>query len=205
MKQATELEINAFELLKSKKFNDAYVMITLYKAQKNYADGLNIAQHLFESANKGLSQSELAAFQTAYDRPIKLSPIFHKFENEIRAMSILAHLYVINYYVPSLFKKLSAYIGFNQKITSDMKQELYKAERSIACVLNVLMQLESFGRNGFHYKILFSNDNEVCEQFKSMQEKYFKPEDAEIGVNCPPFHDSCRCFVVPHYICSWEK
>lgn len=197
MKQATELEIKTFELMKEKRFNEAYIMIALHNAQKDHPHGLG-SVNWSEWAKKGLSEDQISAYQLAYGKPIKLSATLREFEDDIRAMSTLAYLRSIDYYVPFLFKRLSTEIGFNQKITHEMKKELYAAERNITRPLSSLIQLDSYKKISYgHYKVLPCGDDKVCEFCQAMNNKQFKIETAEIGTNCPPFHDLCRCTICP--------
>lgn len=46
------------------------------------------------------------------------------------------------------------------------------------------------------YEILSAHDERVCEKCKAMNGKRFRLDEAEVGVNFPPFHPNDRCCVL---------
>lgn len=47
------------------------------------------------------------------------------------------------------------------------------------------------------YEIMDCNDERVCSCCNSHRNKIYHTEQAVIGLNCPPFHDDCRCDIYP--------
>ncbi len=50
-----------------------------------------------------------------------------------------------------------------------------------------------------YYQIITVLDNSTCSKCGKMDLRVYKESEKEIGVNCPPFHDDCRCDVVPWF------
>lgn len=50
-----------------------------------------------------------------------------------------------------------------------------------------------------NYEILGTLDKETCLDCGQMDGKIFQTSKINFGVNFPPFHDGCRCTVVPHH------
>lgn len=57
-------------------------------------------------------------------------------------------------------------------------------------------ELEGYDTNA--YEILGSLDIKTCTKCGEMDGKVFQTSHAKPGVNLPPFHDGCRCEIVPH-------
>lgn len=50
-----------------------------------------------------------------------------------------------------------------------------------------------------YYQILSALDLSTCDICGSLDGKIFKNKDAKVGINYPPFHQGCRCTVVPYF------
>lgn len=59
-----------------------------------------------------------------------------------------------------------------------------------------LAELEDYGTRS--YEVLSTFDKTTCEKCDKMDGKVFQTSHAKPGVNLPPFHDGCRCEIVPH-------
>lgn len=49
------------------------------------------------------------------------------------------------------------------------------------------------------FKILTALDSRTCTDCAPLNEKIIPINEAEIGVNLPPFHPNCRCTTIPHF------
>lgn len=62
---------------------------------------------------------------------------------------------------------------------------------------NIERELKSLKELGIkQYRILGALDRRTCEFCGEMDGQVFNVEDAIIGINCPPFHEDCRCGIV---------
>ena len=48
-----------------------------------------------------------------------------------------------------------------------------------------------------YYEFCADTDDETCDICASLDGKKFKITKAKIGVNAPPMHDGCRCYIAP--------
>lgn len=53
--------------------------------------------------------------------------------------------------------------------------------------------------NENYYQILSVLDDLTCSKCGKMDLRVYKESEMEIGVNCPPFHDDCRCITIPWF------
>lgn len=61
-------------------------------------------------------------------------------------------------------------------------------------------ELQSFYELGTnYYEFLATLDTETCPICGKLDKKVFHITAAEIGKNCPPMHDGCRCTVAPYF------
>lgn len=58
-------------------------------------------------------------------------------------------------------------------------------------------ELERLKQDPFidEYRILAAN-NGACSECQAMDGQVFCLTEAKIGINCPPFHEGCRCMIV---------
>ena len=79
--------------------------------------------------------------------------------------------------------------------------EYYIAKRLVhteIAYIQTQSSLERYKRSGLsEYKYFTLRDEKVCEDCKEIDGKVFKIDEAKVGVNCPPTHPNCRCFISP--------
>lgn len=63
-----------------------------------------------------------------------------------------------------------------------------------------LQTLKEYAEDGVEkYQILSTLDCETCDKCANMDGNIFFISDAKSGANLPPFHQGCRCTIVPYY------
>lgn len=45
------------------------------------------------------------------------------------------------------------------------------------------------------YRLRIAKDDQTCDTCRAHMDKTYSVEEAVIGVNCPPFHEGCRCTI----------
>lgn len=95
--------------------------------------------------------------------------------------------------------------GINE-LTSKLKKNTTLDDRAceiiasteISCFLNI-SSLKSLKRDGdIKYEVISALDHRTCKNCGNLDCKIFNIDEAIIGVNVPPFHEGCRCCVLPY-------
>lgn len=78
----------------------------------------------------------------------------------------------------------------------EMQSALKYSKSRAGLAEHVIAELEDYGTRS--YEVLSTLDKTTCEKCGEMDGKVFQTSYAKPGVNLPPFHDGCRCEIVPH-------
>jgi len=91
-------------------------------------------------------------------------------------------------------------VSWKKEICADFKQHeaAVKHEQDKARIEKELSEIKSSGIDKYEISAATSKpQKETCAKCKSMDGKIFPVGSAVIGVNCPPFHEGCRCDIMP--------
>ncbi|NLR08706.1 MULTISPECIES: minor capsid protein [Lactobacillaceae] len=78
----------------------------------------------------------------------------------------------------------------------EMQSKLNYSRSQAGLTKHFLTLLEDYDADA--YEILGSLDIATCAKCGEMDGRVFQASHAKPGVNLPPFHDGCRCEIVPH-------
>lgn len=77
-----------------------------------------------------------------------------------------------------------------------LKRSEYEVQRIVVTERTRIVN-EQTRRNCLFYRYQTQNDNLVCVHCMAVEGKVFDAMDGVVGVNMPPMHPNCRCYIVP--------
>lgn len=169
-----ELEDECLSLILSEYIDEAYKKIALYRADKKGTFGLGI--DWAKEARTGLDDFSLNRYLN------KLLQTTSEVEREVAACEILTQMLGMN----------DAYPLIKRILPNDCDNLSYNTTLSENSQLNSFKSLEVA-----KYEVVAALDEETCPICGNMDGCTFLLSEAQIGVNCPPFHNGCRCCIAP--------
>ena len=153
-------------------FNAAYHNMCLYEARQFFKRGMGIDWE--KHSQRPIPYDEQAA---AYQFMIGAT-------NKATAATMIAYYWLGS---PGRFRDY-----MNRHPENDVDQEQLHYGHSLLCTLR---ELANYRHDDYKkYKIILTDD--ACDCCKAHENKRYCVSEAQIGVNCPPFHAGCRCRIV---------
>ena len=102
-------------------------------------------------------------------------------------------------------KSLGKIVKFYETISNSIIDKhsinaLYLRAHYMSSMFSSLMNIAAYKKDGVEkYQILATLDSQTCDVCGNLDGEIYRTDDAQIGVNLPPFHFGCRCTDVPYY------
>lgn len=163
--------------------NAAYCLMCEYENKQFFKRGLK--NNSWEKINnQGLPSSKISFYQN------------HLENCDNRKIASLAICYML-LGGPSSFEKVISNCDMFGDITAEQMFLLKEKIDYESDVASALQELQSYKDSDItRYKILISYDDRTCPKCQKMDGKVYSVNKARIGINCPPFHEGCRCTTI---------
>lgn len=180
------LIVEVFDLIKELQINKAYIKIATYENNQIFKRGIGIDWS--KEARIGICKEQ----KDIYEEILRLESN----NLNLAAMAICGDLLGLN---PIKTAKLyEDYINANElkDISNDnLSQEINYMQAIVSIKRDLKNYLKSSTKK---YEVMAFLDDNTCEICTKLNGKVFSCNKAKIGINCPPFHKSCRCCIVPY-------
>ena len=135
----------------------------------------------FEEAKRGISESDLSFYKYVLGETQGIEKLYR--EATVLCLMLGWGPFKANILITRLVNKIEG------KYFLSAIQSYYEGRQ--------ISTLNSYKKSGYkHYQILTAEDDYVCEKCRAFNRKIFLVEDAQIGVNFPPFHNCCVCTTI---------
>lgn len=179
---------NCFSLIYNGEIAQAYTTIAQYECTKFYKRGLTLdGQGLdwVKIAKEGMPPSE----RDFYSKYMELKK--QRGEQIDACICILANLLgkrasVVEKEYTDLIDPVYTRKYATDSVHSDMIYHALRIEENLQSYKHCRIK---------QYQIIGTLDKKTCSKCAHMESKIFNVTDAQIGVNCPPFHSGCRCCI----------
>ena len=179
-KERLEVEYKCIQLLKQRKINEAYKEMALYESKQPLKRGIGIDWD--REYRIGLNKIELMFLNELYKE---------------YSIEIVCAVAMISFFGGKNIKGIILR-NFNNLIDEEVDL-IDKKAFYLVKVNNTKRELLELKEAGIEkYEFLASLDSKTCPVCGKLDGKSFKLQEAVIGVNCPPMHNSCRCCTVAH-------
>lgn len=176
-----KVQADCIELIKNKKINEAYKRMAIYESKKPLKRGMGINWEI--ECKKGINKKEL----------MLLNELYNDYDLEV-----VCAVAMISFFGGKGIKEI-----ISRNFNNLKDEEIILIEEKAFYLFKVnntkreLLELKEAGIE--KYEFLASLDSKTCSICGKLDGKSFKLEDAVIGVNCPPMHNSCRCCTVGYF------
>lgn len=180
-KELLEVEYKCIQLLKQRKINESYKEMALYESKQPLKRGMGIDWD--REYRTGLNKIELMLLNELYK------------ECDIEVVCAVA---MISFWGGKNIKGIILR-NFNN-LTHEEVDLIEEKAFYLFKVNNTKRELLELKEAGIEkYEFLASLDSTTCSICGKLDGKAFRLEEAVIGVNCPPMHNSCRCCTVAYF------
>jgi len=180
-KDLEKAEDECIQFIKQKKIDEAYKRMAIYESKKTLKRGMGIDWNV--EYRNGLNKIELMLLNELYK------------EYDIELVCAVA---MISFWGNKNVKRIISR-NFNN-LTHEEVSVIKEKASYVFKVNNTKRELLELKEAGIEkYKFLASLDSTTCSICGKLDGEAFRVDEAVIGVNCPPMHNSCRCCTVAYF------
>jgi len=153
--------------------------------------GVSLKKSLLEKRKSKKENEYISVYNKIFNGSMELPTYYNQFLSEFEDKKCAAII------ISDIISGIKGNLRQKQKICPDYKVYEPKALHLFR-QLQVKNELEEFKKaNISKYQVRVLINKNTCSECEKMDKKIFEIGEAVLGVNCPPFHEGCRCDVLP--------